>query len=111
MLKKALASVSILSTIFLTLGLAGTVKAPATTGKSVATESPATAPTPGGTVAVADTQSVEKTIVYIKTGSRYHLKGCQYLKNKGKAITVGDAMKQGFAPCNVCHAPKIKRPA
>jgi hypothetical protein len=47
--------------------------------------------------------------VYLgKSGSRYHLKGCRYLKGSSKEITVGDAMKKGYAPCNVCKAPRLK---
>ena len=78
---------------------------PAATPKSgqpkAAATTAATAPTDTATV-------TEKTTVYLTSGSRYHAKGCRYLKGKGKASTIGDAMKQGLAPCNVCHAPKIK---
>lgn len=72
-----------------------------------AAASSSTATTPGATAA-ADTAVTEKTTVYLTSGSRYHAKGCRYLKGKGKASTIGDAMKQGLAPCNVCHAPKLK---
>jgi hypothetical protein len=38
-----------------------------------------------------------------------HTKDCKYLKNAGKSITIINAMKQGYALCNVCKAPKLKR--
>jgi hypothetical protein len=55
-------------------------------------------------------EATESTVVYLaKSGSRYHLKGCKYLKGAGKEITVGEAMRKGLAPCNVCKAPRLKR--
>lgn len=72
-------------------------------GTGAPAAAPATTPaTPG--------EADASTIVYLgKSGSRYHLKGCRYLKGAGKEITVGDAMKKGYAPCNVCKAPRLKR--
>lgn len=74
---------------------------------------PAAVPAAPATAAPAAPQgeATEKTIVYLaKSGSRYHTKDCRYLNKKpGKEITIGDAMKQGYAPCNVCKAPRIKR--
>ena len=63
------------------------------------------------TPAAAQGEATEATIVYLaKSGSRYHTKDCRYLNKKpGKEITIGDAMKQGYAPCNVCKAPRLKR--
>jgi hypothetical protein len=70
---------------------------------------------PAATAAGADSsapaaEATMDTKVYLgKSGSRYHNKGCRYLKGAGKEITIGDAMKQGYAPCNVCKAPRVKR--
>jgi hypothetical protein len=87
-------------------------KAPAAPAKSQsAPASPAAAPAaPAGNGAPAAPAEVnESTVVYVgKTGSRYHLKGCRYLKGAGKEITIGEAMKKGYAPCNVCKAPRLK---
>ena len=77
----------------------------------------AAAPTASAPAAVPATatpavagEASESTVVYLgKSGSRYHLKGCQYLKGAGKQITVGEAFKKGYAPCNVCKAPRLKR--
>jgi hypothetical protein len=64
--------------------------------------------------AVGDSAAAEPTeatkVLLGKSGSRYHLKGCKYLKGgAGKEITIGDAMRKGFAPCNACKAPRVKR--
>lgn len=113
MFKKAIASFSIICVLSLSAEPAKTAAvksaAPAKTeaAKSAATSAKVETAAPG--VDSSDPKVVAKTMVYIKSGSRYHMKGCQYLKNKGTAITVGDAIKQGYAPCNVCHAPKLKR--
>ena len=76
--------------------------APATPAPSAPAGAPAAAPATAG-------EASASTVVYLgKSGSRYHLKGCRYLKGAGKEITVGEAMKKGYAPCNVCKAPRLK---
>ncbi len=76
------------------------------TGAGAPTTASAAAPASGATEAPV----TEETIVYLaKSGSRYHQKGCKYLKNSGKQVTIITAMKQGYAPCNVCKAPHLKR--
>jgi len=79
--------------------------APAATAPSAPANgagAPAASPTTPG-------EASASTVVYLgKSGSRYHLKGCRYLKGAGKEITVGEAMKKGYAPCNVCKAPRLK---
>ena len=78
-------------------------------GSAAQTTAPAT------TAAVADSaapaaEATEATIVYLgKTGTRYHNPGCRYLKGAGKQTTIGDAMKKGYAACNACKAPRVKR--
>ncbi len=80
--------------------------APSASGSPVAPANEAGAP---AAAPAAPAEANEATVVYLgKTGSRYHLKGCRYLKGAGKEITVGDAMKKGYAPCNVCKAPRLK---
>jgi hypothetical protein len=63
--------------------------------------------------AAGDSSAAEPTLatkVFLgKSGTRYHNKGCRNLKGAGKEIAIGDAMRQGFAPCNVCKAPRVKR--
>lgn len=79
---------------------AGSSQAPAPAAPAAAAPAAATEATP----------VTEATIVYLaNVGSRYHTKECKYLKKSGKAVTILAAMKQGFAPCNQCKAPKLKR--
>ncbi len=45
------------------------------------------------------------TIVCItKTGSKYHLDGCRYLRSSKYYITLGEAISSGYTACSVCHA-------
>ena len=83
-------------------------KAPAAKPAAQASASaPAVAPAAAD---AAPIEATDSTIVFLgKSGSRYHMKGCRYLKGAGKEITIGNAMKQGFAPCNACKAPRVKR--
>lgn len=68
------------------------------------------AETPAPAAVAAATPVTETTIVYLaNVGSRYHNKDCKVLKKAGKSVTILDAMKKGFAPCNQCKAPKLKR--
>ena len=47
---------------------------------------------------------INKTYVYItETGSKYHIKGCRYLKNSMIKIKLTNAKKQGYDPCSVCN--------
>ena len=104
MFKMAIASFSMIFALSLSAGPVKT--APSAKPATALAKPEAAAP---AKIDSSDPKAVEKTTVYIKSGNRYHNKGCQYLKNKGTAITVGDAVKQGYAPCNVCKPPKIKR--
>jgi hypothetical protein len=115
-LPTALASITLTLGLFLAVATAASSKAPAVkasaSAPAAAPAAPAAAPASApANVPAADTAAVTpETIVYLgSSGSRYHAKGCTYLKKKGKSISIMDAMKQGYAPCNVCKAPKLKR--
>lgn len=55
--------------------------------------------------ALADNGS---TTVYITdTGECYHSYGCQYLKKSCIAISLSDAVNQGYRPCSRCNPPTI----
>lgn len=109
---------TLVSALVLSLGALASAgpapKAPAGQAKAAAASAPAAGPAAqapaNGTTPAAPGEATESTVVYLgKTGSRYHLKGCRYLKGAGKEITVGEAFKKGYAPCNVCKAPRLKR--
>jgi hypothetical protein len=96
---------------------AGPVAKPQAAAKSAAVpagQASAPAAAASAPAAVGDSAAAEPTeatkVLLAKTGSRYHLKGCKYLKGgAGKEIAIGDAMRKGFAPCNACKAPRVKR--
>lgn len=51
--------------------------------------------------------SEEKTLVYVtRTGKKYHLKDCRYVKNSRFTLTLREALEKGYEPCKVCHPPK-----
>ncbi len=50
-------------------------------------------------------QSLVSQVIYkTKTGTKYHLDGCSYLKSKIE-ITITDAKLQGLTPCSKCNPP------
>lgn len=60
-----------------------------------------------GTTAPAPTvaASVGDPIVYVtKSGTKYHLEGCSFLRGGGTAIPLTQA-KAKYEPCSKCHPP------
>ena len=54
------------------------------------------------TLAIAD------TIVYVTdNGDKYHSDGCQYLRSSQHAISLEDAVDQGYTPCSRCDPPRL----
>lgn len=49
-------------------------------------------------------ESRSKKIVYkTKTGSKYHIKSCRFLKNSKIKLILSDAKKEGLVPCSECN--------
>jgi competence protein ComEC len=67
-------------------------------------------PAPGTSESVAPEKPADSNgdvIVYItKTGTKYHIDGCQYLSNSKIPISLSDAIDEGYAPCSKCNPPK-----
>ncbi|MDB5048145.1 MAG: hypothetical protein JWO30_1216 [Fibrobacteres bacterium] len=110
-LSHVLIPISLALGLFIAVGSADAPKASAPKAAAPKTSAPATtAPATAAPVATAEAPVTAETIVYLgNSGSRYHVKGCKYLKNAGKPVAILTAMKQGYAPCNVCKAPHLKR--
>lgn len=48
----------------------------------------------------------KKSLVYVtESGKKYHVKNCR-LKHGSKGITLEEAKKKGYKPCEVCKPPK-----
>lgn len=59
-------------------------------------------PIPTSSVSAA----IDSTIVYItKTGTKYHRDGCRYLSKSKIAISLKDAIAEGYTPCSICRPP------
>ncbi len=111
----------VFAALTLTLGMVAAVTAGSATAKAAAPAAPAPAAAPAAGPSATPATSAQEapvtasTIVYLAgAGSRYHTKDCKYLKKAGKPvagkqITISDAMKQGYAPCNQCKAPRLPR--
>lgn len=41
-----------------------------------------------------------------ETGSKYHLAGCQYLKQSDYEVTLAEAKARGLEPCSKCNPPQ-----
>ncbi len=49
-----------------------------------------------------DSQEVSGTVYITKSGTKYHRKGCRFLKNSSSAIALEKA-KSAYQPCGVCN--------
>jgi hypothetical protein len=45
------------------------------------------------------------TVYITRTGKKYHQDGCRYLRKSRIAITIKDALQQGYSACSVCAPP------
>ena len=50
-------------------------------------------------------QALQKTVYVTKTGTKYHRINCGHLKNTDLALTVEQALANGYTPCGVCNPP------
>lgn len=49
----------------------------------------------------------DETVYVTKTGEKYHVYTCSYLKSC-IPITLEDAVEAGYTPCSRCHPPKLE---
>ena len=53
------------------------------------------------------TKAKKSYTVYItRTGHKYHRSGCRYLRRSKFAISLSNAIKEGYTPCSVCCPPR-----
>lgn len=52
--------------------------------------------------AAAQAQQNERTVYITDTGKKYHRDGCQYLRQSQHAISLDNAIAQGYEPCKKC---------
>lgn len=50
----------------------------------------------------ASAEEQEQTVYITNSGTKYHKSGCKYLKKSKTAISLSDALAQGYEPCKVC---------
>lgn len=49
--------------------------------------------------------ALQQTVYVTKSGTKYHRVNCGYLKNTDLAITVEQALANGYSPCSICNPP------
>jgi hypothetical protein len=66
---------------------------------------PAPAPAESRAAAPAPAPAAAEVTVYVtRTGEKYHLAGCRYLRQSRIPMRLGDA-RRGYSPCSVCDPP------
>lgn len=50
-------------------------------------------------------ETTAQTVYVTKTGSKYHTESCRYLKYSKYAISLSNALAQGYDACLVCRPP------
>ena len=56
----------------------------------------------GDSAPVAAKTSLPSTVYVTRTGKKYHLATCEYLNESRSAITLKDAIENGYTPCSKC---------
>jgi len=51
-------------------------------------------------------QKKEVTVYVTRTGKKYHVDGCRYLRQSRIPVALKDAKAQGYTPCAVCRPPR-----
>ena len=49
-----------------------------------------------------------QTVYTTKTGEKYHLENCQYLRYSRIETTLNQALDFGYDPCSICKPPRTK---
>ncbi|MEO5644253.1 MAG: hypothetical protein ABIQ40_04750 [Bacteroidia bacterium] len=55
----------------------------------------------------AKTTETATTVYITATGKKYHMENCRSLNESKSAVTLSDAIAQGYGPCKVCHPPTL----
>lgn len=64
------------------------------------------APAPSPTASPTPSRAQDVIIVYVtRTGEKYHMDGCQYLRSSQIPITLEEA-RQSYEPCSKCDPPR-----
>jgi hypothetical protein len=70
------------------------------------TTTPTPAPTTPSTVTPAPAQSTDVTVYITKTGEKYHVGSCSYLRQSKISISLSEAKRLGYTPCSRCNPPR-----
>jgi hypothetical protein len=80
------------------------------TGYSIPTPTPTPTPTPSPSSTVKPTpqpaQSTGTTVYITKTGEKYHVDSCSYLRQSKISISLSEAKRLGYTPCSRCNPPR-----
>src|SRR5438094_837965 len=52
----------------------------------------------------------DQTVYVTRTGKKYHVAGCQYLRSSQIPMKLKDAVSAGYTPCSVCKPPTLSGP-
>ena len=55
--------------------------------------------------AFAQRDPQSQTVYVTRTGKKYHLDGCRYLRTSRIPISLKDAQSRAYTPCLICRPP------
>lgn len=61
------------------------------------------------TAPTAPASTASATVYITRSGGKYHLAGCRFLRQSAVPIQLRDAIAQGFEPCSSCKPPAPSR--
>ena len=54
--------------------------------------------------------SKDKRVYITRSGTKYHIKSCYYIKYSRYPVSIAEAEQRGYQPCRVCHSMTKKPP-
>ena len=76
------------------------------TSRSVSAGSTSSGSTSANTSTTSSSYGDSVTVYVTDTGSKYHMAGCQYLRQSQHARTLSQAKSQGYTACSRCDPPQ-----
>jgi len=77
-----------------------------TPSTSAATPLPKVISTPSSAKAPQSTQNQNVTVYVTKSGKKYHVDGCSFLRKSKIPMSLEEAKKEGYTPCEKCNPPQ-----
>lgn len=57
-------------------------------------------------VSIFTISTIAQTVFITRTGKKYHIESCRYLRSSSISITLSEAINRGYSACSICAPPQ-----